>query len=56
MNGISVYAHWYVISTQKDISNYFSGAYIILLLIPSSSKVSLIGNLFWMYVKMLVCG
>ena len=23
MNGISVYAHWCVISTPKDVSNYF---------------------------------
>ncbi len=56
MNGISVYAHWCVISTPKDVSNYFSGAYIILPLIPSSSKDFLIGNLSWIYVKTLVCG
>lgn len=57
MNGISVYSHWCVLRTAKDVvSNYISGVYIILPLIPSSSKDFLIGNLSWIFVKTLVCG
>ena len=46
MNGISVYAHWYVFSTLKDVSNSLLGVYIILPLVPSSSKGFLTGSLF----------